>query len=462
MFIMGKKDQDSGNKASSRQQFAVQFRSLLTQKGVSEAAIPYYEKRLQHWGRVLRERVENPKDVAFVNWIRSLAERPHVESYQIQQAMRAVRWAHGEILKESWINLVDWKELKDELSLMETSQEVDRVSREEYERRLRNKGFNTSSLAVLMKVFVALRGRNYALRTERTYLSWAERFVRSVEANKSRFSTEQAQLFLENLALEDHVAPATQKQALSSLLFLFREGLGMDEPNFGSFALAKSKRRMPVVLSRDEMKSLLGEMEGTWGLMAELLYGSGLRLMEVMRLRVKDIDFDLGMIVVREGKGRKDRRTALPRSLEERLRAHLREIRALYDLDRSENLAGVWLPYAAEKKAPSWAKEWGWFWLFPSQRRSVDPRGGHVRRHHLNENGLQKAIKTAAIQAEIAKKVSCHSLRHSFATHLLESGKDIRTVQELLGHEDVRTTEIYTHVLNRPGDVFVSPLDDLG
>ncbi|MGJ8725020.1 MAG: integron integrase [Roseibacillus sp.] len=385
-----------------------------------------------------------------------------LESYQIHQAIRAVRWAHGEILGETWAKEMDWLMIEGSLGLRdENSSEADRWSLEGYEARLRLKGLGDRSVEILMRAFGALRGRNYAYRTETTYLSWGERFMEQVEGRGVGPTLEQGQLFLEALALERKVAPSTQKLALSALSFLFREGLGMDDPKFGTFALAKGKRRIPVVLSTDEVRRLLGETDGTWGLLAELLYGSGLRLMEGIRLRVKDIDFDLGMIVVREGKGRKDRRTALPKSLEGRLREHLEGIRELYDEDRRDDLAGVWLPHAAERKAPIWAKEWGWFWLFPSQRRSVDPRGGAVRRHHVNEVGLQKTVKAAAMRAGIVKKVSCHTLRHSFATHLLESGRDIRTVQELLGHEDVRTTEIYTHVLNRPGDVMGSPLDDL-
>lgn len=442
--------------------FAKKFRALLEKRGISEGAIAYYEDWLAEWGDFLRKADDGRRSYVLAQWFEGLMGNEGLKSYQIRQAVRSVRWAHGEILREKWVGRVAWDDYETAVRLREDDVvEVDRRSQEMYEARLRLKDFGPKGQEILMRTFMALRGRNYAYRTETTYLGWGERFIARVEKLGVQATLEQGQLFLESLALEDNVAPTTQKLALSALSFLFREGLGMDDPKFGTFALAAPKRRMPVVLSKDEVRRLLGEMEGTWGLLAELLYGSGMRLMEGIRLRVKDIDFELGMIVVRQGKGRKDRRTTLPRSLEVRLRSHLKEVERLYQEDRRDDLAGVWLPHAGEQKAAIWGKEWNWFWLFPSLRRSVDPRGGFVRRHHVNEVGLQKAVKAAALRAGIAKRVTCHTLRHSFATHLLESGRDIRSVQELLGHEDVRTTEIYTHVLNRPGDVLGSPLDDL-
>ena len=446
----------------SKQDFTRFFIEKLAEKGVSEKLYPYYRLRLKEWGSSLRGIRSGSRASHFRNWILELGRNRGLEAYQVRQAIRAVRWAHGEILKEDWVRQVDWAGLEAEMELLSgTMVEVSKQSQEDYETKLRKMGLNEEGVTALCKVFVALRGRNYAFRTEENYLSWGERFFSQWKDGAEVVTEERGQLFLEGLALEGRVAPATQKQALSALLFLFREGLGIENPQFGSFQLATEKRKMPVVLSRNEMRNLLGEMEGTWKLMAEILYGSGLRLMEVMRLRVKDLDFENGMIVVRQGKGRKDRRTILPRSLESRLRAQLAEGRKLYESDREDDLEGVWMPDALERKAPSWGKEWVWFWVFPSNRRSVDPRGSMVRRHHLNNNGLQKAVKAATLKAGIDKKVSCHVLRHSFATHLLESGRDIRTVQELLGHDDVRTTEIYTHVLNRPGDALGSPLDEL-
>ena len=353
----------------TKEEFGIRFRNLLNEKGVSVTAAPFYEFFLQKWGVYLRAHPEELREKLLKDWLKKLNDNSQLESYQIHQAIRAVRWAHGGILQEGWVKHVDWLEFEGFLVLREEgSGEVDQLNLQEYQTRLQSKGFKDDSAEILMRAFVALRGRNYAYRTETTYLAWAERFMSHVKSSGMRPSLEQAQLYLEGLALEGNVAPSTQKLALSALTFLFREGLGMDEPKFGTFALAKPKRRIPVVLSRDEVRSLLREMEGTWGLLSELLYGSGLRLMEGIRLRVKDIDFDLGMIVVRQGKGKKDRRTALPKSAEGRLRAHIESIRVLYDEDRRNNVAGVWLPHAAERKAPCWAKEWGWFWVFASSK----------------------------------------------------------------------------------------------
>lgn len=465
VLLMNQASTNLMRKSISKVDFRREFSQILKQKGVSERARPFYWGYLKDWGKVLRASGERVEEELFLVWIRDLGRNGRLEEYQIRQAIRAVRWAHGGVLKESWVEKVGWKDLELEFSgRLGGSREVSRESRLDFERRLRAKGFEGRGLEGLLGMFVALRGRNYSYRTEETYLAWAQRFVRAAGEsvkNGERPGAEGAQVFLEDLALEGGVSPATQKQALSALVFLFREGFGVENPQFGSFHLAAGKKRVPVVLSRDEVRRLLAQMPGMWGLMARLLYGSGMRLMEGIRLRVKDLDSDQGMIVVRQGKGGKDRRVPLPKSLAVDLREQLENGCALYKEDREKEIDGVWLPYAYERKSPSWGKEWGWFWVFPSGRLSVDPRTGAVRRHHVNENGLQKAVKTAAARAGIVKKVSCHTLRHSFATHLLEAGKDIRTVQELLGHSDVRTTEIYTHVLNRPGDAMRSPLDDL-
>lgn len=232
--------------------------------------------------------------------------------------------------------------------------------------------------------------------------------------------------------------------------------------DLGEFVRAKRPRKLPVVLSRKEMSLLLARLNGIHYLMASLLYGTGMRLMECVRLRVQDIEFDLNMIVVRDGKGKKDRVVPLPQLLKRPLEVHLIEVRDLHRKDLENGFGEVFLPDALARKYPSAPREWGWQYVFPSSRLSVDPRSGSSRRHHLHENGLQKAIKRAAIDAAIPKKINCHALRHSFATHLLESGQDIRTIQELLGHADVSTTMIYTHVLNRGGPGVISPLDALG
>lgn len=267
--------------------------------------------------------------------------------------------------------------------------------------------------------------------------------------------------FLTHLATEGNVSASTQHQALSALLFLYREVLAMDVPWLNDVVRAKKPQRLPAVLARSEVQRLLARMEGTHQLMARLLYGSGMRLMEAVRLRVKDVDFSRGEITVRDGKGGKDRVTMLPGVLGQALQQHLEKVRQIWEQDGEAGRGGVWLPDALATKYPNAPREWAWFWVFPARDFSVDPRSGAEMRHHMHEQALQRAIKKALGAAGIAKPASTHTLRHSFATHLLESGYDIRTVQELLGHSDVSTTMIYTHVLNRGGKGVISPLDQL-
>jgi len=262
------------------------------------------------------------------------------------------------------------------------------------------------------------------------------------------------------LATDRNVSASTQNQALNAVVFLYREVLSIDLGSFATFVRAKRPRRLPAVLTREECGLLFTAMEPPAKWIAQLLYGSGLRLMEGLRLRVKDVDFGRGLITVRSGKGDKDRVTILPSSLEETLREQMKQCRVIWESDRAAELPGVWLPDALERKYPKAGEQWPWFWLWPSPETSIDPRSQQRRRHHLIDASVQVAVKTAARQAGINKWVTPHILRHSFATHLLESGKDIRTVQELLGHDDVSTTQIYTHVMKKPGLGVRSPLDE--
>lgn len=305
-----------------------------------------------------------------------------------------------------------------------------------------------------------IRLKHYSLRTEDAYLSWIKRFILFHHKRHPReMGAEEVTAFLSHLARDGHVAAATQNQALAALLFLYKEVLGVELPWLAAIERAKKPKRLPVVLSRDEINRLISRLEGTHALMARVLYGTGMRLMECVRLRVKDVDFDHLEITVRNGKGGKDRMTMLPDLLVGPLRDQLRKSRTLFSEDRRKHLPGVYLPNALEKKYPNAGKEWAWQWVFPARELSVDPRTGVRRRHHTHEQALQRAIKKAAQAAGIAKPAATHSLRHSFATHLLKGGYDIRTVQELLGHADVATTMIYTHVLNRGGRGVRSPLD---
>jgi integron integrase len=306
----------------------------------------------------------------------------------------------------------------------------------------------------------AVRRRHYSRRTEEAYIHWTKRFIYFHDKrHPAQLGEAEVTAFLNYLANERGVSASTQNQALSALLFLYKEAIGTNLAWLDGLVRAKRPERMPVVLTAEETERVLSSLDGVHWLMASLLYGTGMRLMECLRLRVKDVDFGYGQILVRDGKGEKDRVTMLPHKLIDPLKRQLQKARCLHDLDLQEGYGEVHLPYALSRKYPQAGFEWGWQYVFPSKNRSVDPDGGVIRRHHLDESGLQRAIKRATRLAGIHKPVHCHTFRHSFATHLLESGYDIRTVQELLGHSDVSTTMIYTHVLNRGGRSVRSPLD---
>ncbi|WP_040574354.1 integron integrase [Methylohalobius crimeensis] len=305
-----------------------------------------------------------------------------------------------------------------------------------------------------------IRAKHYSLRTEEAYVGWVKRFMLFHDTrHPSELSASEVEAFLTHLAVEGHVASSTRNQALAAILFLYREVLEKPLPWLDNITRAKNPERLPVVLSVNEVQALLGRLRGTPGLAARLLYGTGMRLMECMRLRVKDVDFEMHQITVRDGKGFKDRVTMLPRKLVEPLKAHLAGVKAQHEEDLAAGYGEVYLPYALSRKYPAAGREWGWQYVFPARSLSVDPRSGQTRRHHLDEKAVQRAVKQAVRDLGLTKPATPHTLRHSFATHLLQSGYDIRTVQELLGHKDVSTTMIYTHVLNRGGKGVVSPLD---
>jgi integron integrase len=316
---------------------------------------------------------------------------------------------------------------------------------------------------LLDRMRTLMRTMHYSIRTEDAYVQWARRFILfHGKRHPSTMSAAEINEFLSHLAVDRNVSASTQNQALSALLFLYRELLGDDVPWLENLVRARKPERLPVVLTRDEVRMILGHMHGTTQLVARLLYGTGMRVLEALRLRVKDVDFDRHEIVVRRGKGDKDRRTVFPRTLAAPLREHLGRVRELHDRDVVEGFGTVWMPDALAVKYPNAGRSWPWQWVFPAACRSADPRQpGTVRRHHLGPHLVQRAVHQAVVAAGIAKQAAPHTLRHSFATHLLESGSDIRTVQELLGHSDVRTTMIYTHVLGMGANAVRSPLDAL-
>jgi integron integrase len=305
-----------------------------------------------------------------------------------------------------------------------------------------------------------LQARHYARRTVQTYEQWLRRFLRYHDRRHPRqMGSEEVNAFLTHLAVDRQVSPSTQNQALSALLFLYRELLDRDLALDG-VVRARARRRLPVVLSPEEVRAVLQRLEGAEALVAGLLYGSGLRLMEALRLRVQDLDFSRHELMVRDGKGGKDRRTMLPMRLADQLRSHLLRVQEIHHKDLADGWGRVVLPYALAQKYPSAPVEWGWQWVFPQVSRWRHPNRAEEGRHHLDPSLIQKAVRRAVLAAGISKPASCHSLRHSFATHLLERGQDIRTIQELLGHSDLKTTMIYTHVLNR-GTLGVSSPADL-
>src|SRR5437870_2745576 len=313
---------------------------------------------------------------------------------------------------------------------------------------------------LLEQVSDIARFRHLSLRTEQAYLKWIKRYILFHQKRHPKdLNDEHIRQFLTHLAVKEKVAAPTQNQAFHALLFLYRHVLKQESPEIKGVERAPESRRLPVVFTKEEANAVIAHMRGAEKLIASLLYGSGLRIMEAVRLRIKDLDFGRNEVTVRDGKGEKDRLTMLPHSLAPALQVQVEAVKQLHEHDLKRGYGEVYLPYALERKYTSAAKDFIWQYLFPADKLSMDPRSDKTRRHHVNEQNVQRAVKTAVRKAGVRKNGTCHAFRHSFATHLLEDGYDIRTVQELLGHKDVRTTMIYTHVLNKGGRGVRSPLD---
>ncbi|MFH1449288.1 MAG: integron integrase [bacterium] len=307
-----------------------------------------------------------------------------------------------------------------------------------------------------------MRKKHYSIRTEQAYIDWIKRFVLFHNKRHPKYMGEkEISQYLSYLATNQKVAASTQNQALNAIVFFYKHVLRIELGDFGHIEQARKPERLPTVMTKAEVSRVLAAISGTYGLMTKLIYGCGLRLMECVRLRVKDIDFEQNQLIVREGKGMKDRSTMLPEQLKPLLLEHLRRVKILHEEDLQKGMGEVYLPFALERKYANAGREWGWQYVFPSNQISKDPCSDKMRRHHLNESGLQRAVYDAVRTVGLLKPVSPHTFRHSFATHLLEAGYDIRTVQELLGHKDVSTTMIYTHVINKGGMGVRSPLDIL-
>ena len=398
-------------------------------------------------------------------YLESISKNDSFSSTQLNQSVDAIHFLLRDFLHKEYVNAIDWKSYKkfysytpahhltylEEMDIPELiSKRVDRFhpSLRELYRDL------------ITKVVRVLRVRNYSKRTEQSYLMWIERFLHFVSKAEHGDITEiQVREFLEYLALTRKVAPNTQKLALNALAFLFNFGFERKLGDIGQFVKAKSARKLPVVLSKNEVKILLGKLSGKYLLMTGLLYGAGLRLMECVSLRVQDIDFDYQQIMVRNGKGFKDRIVPLPDRFIPELHKQIKIVQEIHKADSTLDIDGVYLPFALERKFPNAGKKLGWQFLFPASRIATDQRSGKTRRHHIHPTALQRVIRNAGVKSGINKRIHSHVLRHSFATHLLEAGYDIRTVQELLGHSDISTTMIYTHVLNKPGLTVKSPID---
>lgn len=456
-----------------RDAFLRGFHELLAKERVPEKARPYYLRHLERWGVAFRQRPAGVSKQDFLDgYLNKLSHTAGIEPFMVYQTAEVVRLAHEVLLGEEWARLVDWEGYRVEYrgERFDVQGEVVAEALDKLRDGWAAMGFSgekVDSLAALVRV---MREGNYALRTEENYLQWVVRLMAHGVREGALPGVSEAEEFLSDLAVKGGVVMGTQKQALNAMAFYLRRVRGFEKVDLRNFRKARESQKLPVVLSKAEVLRLLdaaeeearrGGLARTYALMLQVMYASGLRVMECVRLRVKDIDFDNGYLVVRQGKGNKDRRVPLARRLMEPLREHLAEIRVMYDQDRAEGLDGVFMPGAFDRKTPGAGKEWTWFWLFPSPKLSVDTRVNRVRRHHVHENGVQRSMKKLSEVARIDKRVTCHVLRHSFATHLLEMGRDIRTVQELLGHESVQTTMIYTHVLNDPDRKSGSPLDDL-
>ena len=449
--------------SDKEREFWARYAQAVNKHGLTGYAGEWTVRRAQQFVYGLEgQKLRNIDATYLNNYLDVLGRNTSLQDWQVAQAVTALRILLVEEVGLEWAATYDWEGRLTACADLEPSHPtLDREAPLKIDVKAQEACALTSEAeAQLERIKEVVRTRAMSIRTEQTYVEWARRFAAYCGGS---FPDEPAKVrdFLEYLALVRKVAPSTQSQALNALVFLYGQVLKVELGDLGEYRRPARKRRLPVVLSPGEVQSLLASMSGRNQLMASLLYGAGMRLMECIRLRVQNIDFENGYILVVDGKGGKDRRVPLPAKLIPELKAHLAEMKAQHDADLAAGFGDVFLPGGLARKYPNASKEWIWQYVFPAARISTDPRSGERRRHHISEKNLQKIVKSSAVKAGISKRVTCHTLRHSFATHLLARGSDIRTVQELLGHADVSTTMIYTHVLNRPGLASQSPLDTL-
>lgn len=444
--------------------------------GVNKGACRWYVRRCEDYIKCYKETRLVEHDASFVEkYLQRLGRKTLIQDWQLMQVVDALRILFVDMIKPNWAESFPWDDWKGSLRSLEDSHATIAKDANVYYEQTDNakESENQNDSLVIKakrefpqhvkKLIVQIRLRHYSIRTEQAYLGWLARFIH-FHNRQDPASIDKAGIsaYLEYLVMKRNVAASTQSQALNALVFFYKNVLEVEVGELSDFRYAKKARRLPVVLSGKEVRVLLDGIENWMHLlMARLLYGCGLRLMECIRLRVLDIDFAYRQIIIRNAKGSKDRVVPLPQTLVTDLKAQIDKVRQLHQQDCDDGFGEVYLPHALGRKYPNASKELAWQYVFPSTRIGKDPRSKRYARHHIHESVLQKKVKLAAGLAGINKKVNCHTLRHSFATHLLESGSDIRTVQELLGHADVSTTMIYTHVLNKPGVTVKSPLDKL-
>ncbi len=453
---------------ASVERFWDNYLFILKKNAVSKNSIPWYRKHAEAYIKANKNTPLSSQTGQDIDrYLNAKGRLPGLKEWQFRQIADAIRILFTDLIQPPWSKSYDWfqwrafsRELEsDHPSLMRDADPDALVAPSSNQHILR---FRTNYVETHLAFVKTIRVRQMAVRTEKTYEQWIARFLRFCNWQEmDSLGPENIKKFLEYLAVTRKVSASTQKVALNALIFLFREVLGRDVENILSFTRASSKQRIPTVLSVGEIKCLLEGMSGRSKLMASLMYGTGMRVMECTRLRIQDIDFDYQQITVREAKGNKQRVVPLPEKLIPLIHSHISQVKAVHDDDFSAGFGEVLLPVALARKLGGAAKSFSWQFVFPATRLAFDYRTGTTRRHHIHESGLQKAIRNAAKKANFTKRVTSHTLRHSFATHLLESGKDIRLIQELLGHADVSTTMIYTHVIKKGGLAVKSPFDAL-